>query len=103
MVVESSEQYKIMTKNKKIKMLTETEIYNKMDDNSRRMMDILDQIRYHRKHGGSSMVLLDEFRTCVDKMLTLYQPGGIYHVPTRHKGLRLDNIEDLEEKGKNVN
>jgi hypothetical protein len=102
MVVEISEQNKIMTTNKKIKMLTKTEVYNKMDDNSKRMMDIPAEIRYHIQNGRSITVLLAEFQTCIDKIKPLYQPGGIYHVPTKHKGLRLDNIEDLEEKGKNV-
>jgi hypothetical protein len=92
-----------MTTNNKVKMLTKTEVYNKMDDNSKRMTDILDQIRHNYENGGVPMVLLDEFRTCVDNILPLYRPGGIYHVPRKHKGLRLDNIEDLEGKGQNVN
>ena len=87
MVVGGSEQYKIMITNNKVKMLTKTEVYNKMDDNSKRMMDLLDEFGKHLKN----------------HILPLYQPGGIYHVPTKHKGLRVDNVVDLEEKGQNVN
>ena len=50
------------------------------------------------------IVLLGEFDDYYhNKFLPLYGPGGIYHVPRKHKGLRLDNVEDLEEKGQNVN
>ncbi len=97
--VGSSESDSIMTTNNKVKMLTKTEMYNKMDDNSKRMMDLLDQLHYHYKNGGVPMVLLDEFTNHFDNhILPLYRPGGIHHIPTKHKGLRLDNIEDLEEK-----
>ena len=92
-----------MTTNNKVKMLTKTEVYNKMDDNSKRMMDILAQIRFNIQNGASITVLLAEFRTCMDKKLPLYQPGGIYHIPKERRGLRLDNIEYLEGKGQNVN
>ena len=68
-------------------MLTKTEVYNKMDDNSKRMMDLLDEFGKHVEN----------------HILPMYRPGGIYHVPRKHKGLRLDNIEDLEGKGQNVN
>ena len=68
-------------------MLTKTEVYNKMDDNSKRMMDLLDEFGKHVEN----------------HILPMYRPGGIYHVPTKHKGLRLDNIEYLEGKGQNVN
>ena len=93
-----------MTTKNKIKVLTKTEIYNKLDENSKRLMDLLDQIRYNYKNGGVPMVLLDEFTNhCQNHIRPMYRPGGIYYVPTKHKGLRLDNIEDLEEKGNNVN
>jgi len=93
-----------MTTNNKIKMLTKTEIYNKMDENTKKLMGLLDQIGYHYKNGGVPMVLLDEFQNHFRKnILPRYRPGGIYHVPRKHKGLRLDNVEDLEEKGQNVN
>ena len=93
-----------MTTNNKIKMLTKTEIYNKMDDNSKRTMDILDQLHYHYKNGGVPMVLLDEFTNHFDNHISpSYRPGGINHIPKERRGLRLDNIEDLEEKGQNVN
>ena len=93
-----------MTTNNKVKMLTKTEVYNKMDDNSKRMMDILAQIRFNIQNGCIPMVLLDEFKNHFDNhILPMYCPGGIYHVPTKHKGLRLDNIEYLEGKGQNVN
>ena len=50
------------------------------------------------------IILLGEFDDYYhNKFLPLYGPGGIYHVPRKHKGLRLDNVEDLEEKGQNVN
>lgn len=104
MSVGSLEQYKIMTTNKKIKVLTKTEIYNKLDENTKRLMNLSDQIRYHCENGGVPVVLLDEFKDhCQNHILPMYRPGGIYHVPTKHKGLRLDNIEYLEGKGQNVN
>jgi len=63
------------------------EIYDKLDDNSKRMMEILDDIRYH-----------------YDKHISpLYRPGGIHHIPKERRGLRLDNVYEFEEKGKNVN
>ena len=76
-----------MTTNNKVKMLTKTEVYNKMDDNSKRMMDLLDEFGKHVEN----------------HILPMYRPGGIYHIPKERRGLRLDNIEDLEEKGQNVN
>ena len=104
MSVGSSEQYKIMTTNKKIKVLTKTEIYNKLDENSKRTMYLLDQIRCNHKNGCIPRVLLDEFTNHFDNhILPMYCPGGIYHFPKKHKGLRLDNIEYLEGKGQNVN
>jgi hypothetical protein len=49
-------------------------------------------------------VLMEEVKDYLDNHYPrLYSPGGIYHVPTKHKGLRLDNIEYLEGKGQNVN
>jgi len=104
MVVGSSEQYKIMTTKNKINVLTKTEIYNKLDENSKRTMDLLNQIRSNHKNGCIPRVLLDEFTNHFDNHIRpMYRPGGIYHVPTKHKGLRLDNVEYFEEKGQNVN
>ncbi len=49
-------------------------------------------------------VLMEQVKDYLDNhYLRLYSPGGIYHIPKKRRGLRLDNIEDLEEKGQNVN
>ena len=50
------------------------------------------------------IILVGEFDDYYhNEFLPLYGPGGIYHVPGKHKGLRLDNVEYFEEKGQNVN
>lgn len=75
-----------------------------MDENTKKLMVLLDQIRYNYDTGGVPVVLLDEFTNHFDNHISpSYRPGGIYHIPKERRGLRLDNIEDLEEKGQNVN
>ena len=46
-------------------------------------------------------ILFDDYY--YNEFLPLYGPGGIHHIPKERRGLRVDNIEDLEEKGQNVN
>ena len=49
-------------------------------------------------------VLMEQVKDYLDNHYPrLYSPGGIYHIPKERRGLRLDNIESLEEKGQNVN
>ena len=49
-------------------------------------------------------VLMEQVKDYLDNHYSrLYSPGGIYHIPKERRGLRLDKIEDLEEKGQNVN
>jgi hypothetical protein len=75
-----------------------------MDENTKKLMVLLDQIRYNYDTGGVPVVLLDEFINHFDNHISpSYRPGGINHIPKERRGLRLDNIEDLEGKGQNVN
>lgn len=49
-------------------------------------------------------VLMEQVKDYLDNHYPrLYSPGGIYHIPKERRGLRVDNVVDLEEKGQNVN
>lgn len=87
-------------------MTKETTInkYTNVNEKIEGLTVILNKIKPHIKTGSVPIVLFNEFQDYLRHHIRpMYSPGGIYYFERKHKGLRLDNIEDLEEKGHNVN